>query len=643
MFSVRQSIKKRTWGNCVQLKNPTSEFVELTYGDKCAIFNTEQADEISDGEIGLTLFMRMFFNVEHGTKINVVEKNDIDRTKRNITINVSVLGTVEPKYQEVQEHFSHISNIFTNIPIVPGLKYAYPSKNLYSFVCTNKNFEYTFIDRVKIVYQTKDEISTKQDNISNVESNYKVHRKLSRDEEIKQYNDDVFSGDFNLDDLEIGGLDEQFKKLFRIAFSSRILAEESVSMDIKSPKGILLYGPPGTGKTLIARTLSKILNAKSFQLINGPELLNKYVGQSAENARSLFKEAEDDMRNEIPGLHVIVFDEFDAIGKRRTNDSNVGSSVNNDIVNQLLSKIEGVEQLNNILIIAMTNMKELLDPALIRSGRIELHIEIGLPDVNGRKKIFEIHTKKLRENGHLEESVNFDELASITTNFTGAEIKSVINKAATYPLSKLIDPKTMKRIGNEKPILSMNDFLMSIAETNPVMGSSNKEIDLITSMDLDLSNPHIEEIYNGIIKSVVDYFEFGNNRSICRNFTVLVSGEPFSGKTKLVAHAIDHFTKYFSHIKFITPERILNENSRIWELFQEGKRSETFLLAIDSIETIFDYSLSGTIPHKTKELLSIINSTIDSSKKVVTILTCSDENMIESLGLDRKVTVHFRI
>ena len=400
------------------------------------------------------------------------------------------------------------------------------------------------------------------------------------------------------------------------------------------------------GKTLIAKKMCKILNAKSFQLINGPELLDKYVGQSEAKTRDLFKQAEDDQRNNIPGLHVIVFDEFDAIGKRRSSETSANANVHNNIINQLLSKIEGVEELNNILIIAMTNLKDTLDPALLRSGRIELHIEIGLPDRNGRKKIFEIHTKKIRDNEYISEDVDFEYLSDITTNFTGAEIKSVVSKASTYPLTKLIDPKTMKRLTGDhikKPKVRMQDFLLAITEICPVMGNTNKEIDLITSTELNLSDDKFREVYENVNESINDYMLNGNKKSNCRNFTILIIGDSFSGKTKLVSHSVKDFMRIFSHIKFITPEKYLNEGLSIWNLFQEGKRSDNFLFVIDSIETIFDYSIAGIIPNKTRELLTILNSNIDSHKKVVTILTCSDRNMVSSLKLDTKVNVYFEL
>jgi len=222
--------------------------------------------------------------------------------------------------------------------------------------------------------------------------------------------------DFDFSKLGIGGLDEEFSHIFRRAFASRIFPPSVVSkLGIHHVKGILLYGPPGTGKTLMARQIGKMLNGKEPKIVNGPEILNKYVGQSEENIRNLFADAEKEykQKGDSSDLHIIIFDEIDAICKQR-GSRNDGTGVADTVVNQLLSKIDGVESLNNILVIGMTNRKDMIDEALLRPGRLEVHMEISLPDENGRIQILNIHTRKMRDNGCLGEDVNVKELAKET-------------------------------------------------------------------------------------------------------------------------------------------------------------------------------------------------------------------------------------
>nr|CAB3464699.1 unnamed protein product [Digitaria exilis] len=174
--------------------------------------------------------------------------------------------------------------------------------------------------------------------------------------------------EFNLEKLGIGGLGAEFTDIFRRAFASRVFPPHVVSkLGIRHVKGILLYGPPGTGKTLMARQIGKLLNGKDPKIVNGPEVLSKFVGETEKNVRDLFADAENEQktRGDQSDLHVIIFDEIDAICKSRGSTRD-GTGVHDSIVNQLLTKIDGVEALNNVLLIGMTNRKDLLDEALLR-------------------------------------------------------------------------------------------------------------------------------------------------------------------------------------------------------------------------------------------------------------------------------------
>ncbi|KAK1290116.1 Vesicle-fusing ATPase [Acorus calamus] len=218
--------------------------------------------------------------------------------------------------------------------------------------------------------------------------------------------------EFNLQSLGIGGLSAEFSDIFRRAFASRVFPPHVTSkLGIKHVKGMLLFGPPGTGKTLMARQIGKMLNGKEPKIVNGPEVLSKYVGETEKNVRDLFADAENDQRTlgDQSELHVIIFDEIDAICKSRGSTRD-GTGVHDSIVNQLLTKIDGVESLNNVLLIGMTNRKDLLDEALLRPGRLEVQVEISLPDETGRLQILQIHTNKMKESSFLAADVNLREI-----------------------------------------------------------------------------------------------------------------------------------------------------------------------------------------------------------------------------------------
>jgi vesicle-fusing ATPase len=262
-------------------------------------------------------------------------------------------------------------------------------------------------------------------------------------------------------------------------------------------KGILLHGPPGTGKTLIARKISGLITNQEPQVVNGPEIMSKYVGQSEENIRNLFAGAKADPDN----LHVIIFDEIDAICKTRGS----GTEHTASIVNQLLSMIDGVHSLENIFIIAMTNRKDLLDPALIRAGRIELHIKVPLPNCAGRKQIFKIHTETIRKNGILGK-INLGQLAECTENYSGAEIEAVVKNAVNTVVSKQLASDDDVDEINLK--VGQSELMNALKEITPAFGNTQQRTDEALPgqyVQLTESHRHCEEAIQTVLQGNVQF------------------------------------------------------------------------------------------------------------------------------------------
>jgi len=225
---------------------------------------------------------------------------------------------------------------------------------------------------------------------------------------------------------DIGGL-EGVKEELREAIEWPLRYPELFAqMNAVPPKGLLLYGPPGTGKTLLAKAAANESEA-NFISVKGPELLNKFVGESEKAVREIFRKA----RQASPCI--IFFDEVDSVAPVRGSSAG-DSNVTERVISQFLTEMDGLEELRNVVIIAATNRPDIVDPALLRPGRFDRMLLVPPPDLEARKQIFRIHTKKTP----LAEDVKLDELARKTEGYTGADIASICNTAVMLSIKEHI-------------------------------------------------------------------------------------------------------------------------------------------------------------------------------------------------------------
>jgi transitional endoplasmic reticulum ATPase len=227
---------------------------------------------------------------------------------------------------------------------------------------------------------------------------------------------------------DVGGLDDVKQELKEAVEWPLKYPGVFAKLDTKPPKGILLFGPPGTGKTLLAKAVANESEC-NFISVKGPELLSKWVGESEKGVREIFRKA----RMAAPAI--IFFDEIDALIPRR--GSYMGSShVTESVVSQILTELDGLEELNDVTVIGATNRPDMLDPAIMRPGRMERHIYVPPPDKAGRKKIFEVY---LRNTGALLASdVDVDRLVAGTENYVGADIEALVRQAKLQAMREFI-------------------------------------------------------------------------------------------------------------------------------------------------------------------------------------------------------------
>lgn len=215
---------------------------------------------------------------------------------------------------------------------------------------------------------------------------------------------------------DIGGLEETKQELVEAVEWPLNHGEMFEHMNTSSPKGVLLYGPPGTGKTLMAKAVANASDS-NFIAVKGPELMNKYVGESEKAVREVFSKAKQN------SPAVIFFDEIDAIAGERDGSSN--SEATEKVVSQLLTELDGVEELEDVVVIAASNRPDMIDKAILRPGRLDRKVKVPVPDLEAREEIFKIHL-----GGTPLEEVDIEELAKNTEGFTGSDIESVTREAS---------------------------------------------------------------------------------------------------------------------------------------------------------------------------------------------------------------------
>uniref|UniRef100_A0A1A7YES0 Proteasome (Prosome, macropain) 26S subunit, ATPase, 3 n=1 Tax=Iconisemion striatum TaxID=60296 RepID=A0A1A7YES0_9TELE len=247
---------------------------------------------------------------------------------------------------------------------------------------------------------------------------------------------------------DIGGLDKQIQELVEAIVLPMNHKEKFENLGIQPPKGVLMYGPPGTGKTLLARACAAQTKA-TFLKLAGPQLVQMFIGDGAKLVRDAFALAKE----KAPSI--IFIDELDAIGTKRFDSEKAGDREVQRTMLELLNQLDGFQPNMQVKVIAATNRVDILDPALLRSGRLDRKIEFSLPDLEGRTHIFKIHARSMS----VERDIRFELLARLCPNSTGAEIRSVCTEAGMFAI------RARRKIATEKDFLeAVNKVIKSYAK-----------------------------------------------------------------------------------------------------------------------------------------------------------------------------------
>ena len=382
-----------------------------------------------------------------------------------------------------------------------------------------------------------------------------------------------------------------------------------------------------------------MLNAREPKIVNGPQILDKYVGESEANIRRLFADAEEEEKRMgvNSGLHIIIFDEIDAICKARGSVAG-NSGVNDTVVNQLLSKIDGVDQLNNILVIGMTNRKDMIDDALMRPGRLEVQIEIGLPKESGRIQILDIHTTKMKANGKMGEDVDIAELAKITKNFSGAELEGLVRAAQSCALNRLVKASSKVEIdpdAAEKLIICRSDFMHALDnDIKPAFGASQEVLQTYLARGIQIWGQPVVDIVedsNLLIQQAASSDGPGL-------VSILLEGAPNAGKTALAAQLA--INSGFPFVKICSPEDMVGftESAKcatIRKIFDDAYRSMMSCILVDNVERLLDYGPIGPRYSNLtlQALLVLLKKNPPKGRRLLIICTTSRREVLEQMEM----------
>lgn len=378
---------------------------------------------------------------------------------------------------------------------------------------------------------------------------------------------------------EIGGLKEQINRLREIVELPLRNPEVFAKLGIEPHSGILMYGSPGCGKTLIAKALASE-SAANFYIINGPEIVNKYYGETEARLRDIFKEAKETAPS------IIFIDEIDAIAPKR---EEAFGDVEKRVVAQLLSLMDGMSDRGNVIVLGATNRPESIDPALRRPGRFDREIEIGVPNAQGRFEILGIHTRGMP----LAQDIDLQELALELNGYTGADIKALCREAAMKSLRRYI-PEIDSATGKVSPDtlrvmdIRSRDFREGMKEIIPTaMREFYVEVSRIKWEDVGGLHNVKRILHDNLIMSIKEPENF-SRMGIRAPRGALLFGPPGCGKT-LIAKSLATISS--ANIIVVRGPEVLSKwvgesEKAIREIFRKAKSSSPCVIVFDELDSL---------------------------------------------------------
>jgi transitional endoplasmic reticulum ATPase len=418
---------------------------------------------------------------------------------------------------------------------------------------------------------------------------------------------------------DIGGLRDELGRVREMIELPMKHPELFERLGIKPPKGVLLYGPPGTGKTQIAKAVASETNAH-FISLNGPEIMDKYYGESERKLREIFKEAQENAPS------IIFIDEIDSIAPKR---EETRGEVERRVVAQLLALMDGMEARGDVVVIAATNREDSIDPALRRPGRFDREIEIGVPDKEGREEILQIHTRGMP----LEKDVNLKEISGSTHGFVGADLDALSREAAMKALKRILPKIDLEKEEIPAHILDnltvkKADFIEAMKDVNP---SALREV-MVEVPDVKWSDiGGLSEVKMRLQEAVewpLKHPESFKRMGIRPTKAILLQGPPGCGKTLLAKAVANESEANFIVVK--GPQLLsmwVGESERgVREVFKKAKQTAPTIILFDEIDAIAPRRGTYAGSHVTETVVNQILTEMDGIESLENVIVIGATN-----------------
>lgn len=413
---------------------------------------------------------------------------------------------------------------------------------------------------------------------------------------------------------DIGGLGEQLKKIKDLVELPLKHPEIFYRLGIDAPRGILLVGPPGTGKTLLARAIANECGV-NFKLVNGPEIVRKFYGESEALLREIFQSAADNQPS------ILFIDEIDAIAPKR---DRVHGEVEKRIVGQLLALMDGLKDRGKIIVLAATNLPNSIDSALRRPGRFDKEIFLDPPNFEGRKEILSIHTRGMP----LEDDIDFDLLSSLSSGFVGADIEMVCKDAALNSVQKLLGATDISYDEVDQIKINQDNFLSALSTIQP---SAIREIFVETPKVKWEEIGGLKETKEILEKVIIDPLKVSSDSALPKG--IMLYGPPGSGKTMIAKALANNSGMNFISIK--GPEllsKYLGESEQlIKNFFNKARQVSPSILFFDEIDSICSSSMEKSSDSVTSRILSQILLELDGFSELNNVVILAATNKIEKI------------